>query len=153
MRDLTATDFVPLGGYAEHWRFTDFTYGYVSSDVERRVRPLAPAAAAEVASDARLRHPRDPIPSRSAVTFDAARDRSSVRPWLRGLPIDDGELVLVSWDVSSAVATDWGLFTHEWDSFCRDASDDVTIWAPSAIWTLCFWHYGLFRFESPLQAV
>jgi hypothetical protein len=45
MRELNESDFVPLDGYSQRWRFADFTYGYVprtsnSGSIHSRLPPL-----------------------------------------------------------------------------------------------------------------
>jgi hypothetical protein len=153
MKELSPSDVVPLDGHPVRERFADFTYGYVSRDLTRRVLPLSNGAAADVAREALVRHVREPLPDSDAVELDTERDLDVVKSWLQELPVSSSTQVVVSWDASSAVITDWDLFVRHWDDFCRPSSDDTTVWSPGNPWTLCYWHHGLLRFDSQPHAV
>jgi hypothetical protein len=153
MVEFCETDFVPLTGFSQRWRFADALYGQVSPDLERRIRPLAVGRAAEVGAKALA---RDPAPNGrhiDGVEFRAEAEPSGVRAWLRSLPVDPASNVVVSWDAQTAVVTDWEVFVAHWDDFCHASSDDVTIWAPEASWTLGYWHHEVFTFSSRPRAV
>lgn len=153
MLELSDADFVSLEGHPVRGRFAEFTYGYVSPHVEQRVKPLTAIVAADVSREALARHPRDAMRDPSAVELDTGCDPSIVESWLQELPIPPSTLVVVSWDAGSAVLTDWALFVHQWDDFCRPSADDTTVWSLGRDWTLCYWHYGLLRFMSRPRAV
>ena len=57
MVEFCETDLVPLTEFSQRWRFADALHGYVSPDLERRIRPLAMDRAAEVGAEALARDP------------------------------------------------------------------------------------------------
>jgi hypothetical protein len=153
MIEFNPSDFVSLDEFSQRWRFADALHGYVAPDVERRIRPLSVARAAQVGADALARHSAREHPKRQGVEFDSAHDPSATRTWLRALPVSPTTEVVVSWDAKTAALTDWEAFVAAWDDFCHASSDDVTVWAPGATWTLCYWHFGLLEFSSVPYAV
>jgi hypothetical protein len=82
----------------------------------------------------------------TAIVRLARGDPAPVRAWLTTLPVEPGASILLSWDVETAVATDWQTFLAYWDDFCYAGSDDVTVWSPGAPWYLCYDHEEVFRF-------
>lgn len=152
MRELRDSDFVPLTAHGQRWRFADPTVGAVAPHLERRVRPLTVAAAAEIGAEAITRHPEPGLRPRG-VELDTDLGHDVVREWLLSLPVDPDTPVVVSWDAGSAVLTDWELVILHWTDICHPASDDVTIWSPGCDWTVCFWRHGLVRFSSRPRAV
>jgi len=153
MFELSENDFIPLDGFSERWRFADATYGYVSPDLQERIRPLAAEPASAAGEEARSRHPAPDSRGIEGAEFDAAAEPGAVRDWLRALPVSPRAKVLVSWDARTAVLTDWEAFIAYWDDFCHTASDDVTVWSPDAQWTLAYWHDDLLRFSSRPHAI
>jgi hypothetical protein len=154
MIEFRDSDFVPLAGFSERWRFADPLYGYVAPDLERRLRPLSAARAAEVGAEALRRHPQDPADGAGAgLRLYSDGDDGPAQAWLRALPIALPTPVVVSWRPSAALLTDWEAFVAHWDDFCHVSADDVTVWEPGAAWTLCYWHYGVLRFHRPPPAV
>ena len=72
-----------------------------------------------------------------------------MRAWLTTRPVESVAAFLLSWDVETAVSTDWQTFVTHWDDFCYPGSDDLTVWSPEASWYLCYDHEEVFRFGRP----
>ena len=154
MVEFFDSDLVPLAGFSERWRFAHPSTGYVSPDLERRLRPLGAALAAEVGAEALRRHPEDPGDGATAgVRTHSDTDGEPARSWLGSLPVAPRTAVVVSWGPGAALVTEWEVFVAHWDDFCHPSADDVTVWEPGAAWTLCYWHYGVLRFSSHPPAV
>ena len=145
MIEIREAEFVPLDEFPLQWRFTDARYAQVSPDVLRRIRALAPLAAARVHSQtvARCREA-----GRFTVAFRTDDPPAEVQRRLRELPPEANCTVLVSWDAETAAVTEWEVFVAHWDDFCYPASDDVTVAPLSGAWTLCYRHYDVFQFEA-----
>ena len=135
----------PLGAFPLRWRFTSSRHAQLGADGLARLKPLAPAVAAELADDAahRCRAARG-----SPFTFRSDDAPAIVRRQLLDLPIDPSALVILSWDRGTAVITDWDMFTAHWDDFCYPASDDVSIWPVGGEWTLCYRRYEVFQLHD-----
>ncbi len=140
---------VALGEFRLGWRFTEARKPALTASTRARLRPLSVAAATRIASEAAQRCADD---AGSARLFRSDELPGSVRRSLLELPIAAECSVIVSWDRATALATDWGSFVSHWDDFCYPASDDVTIWSPGAAWTLCYFHYEVFRFRAAQQS-
>lgn len=142
MIPLTESDFVPLDGFSLAWRWTDEDHGTLPPESLQRIRPLTATRAAAIAPEATELC----IGGDTAMVRMAAGDPDPVRAWLTTLPVESGAAILLSWDVETAVATDWQTFVTHWDDFCYPGSDDLTVWSPEASWYLCYDHEEVFRF-------
>jgi hypothetical protein len=140
MMTLSDSDFVPLEGFSLAWRWTQDD-ALPPASLER-IRPLSLERAAAIAPEATELC----IGGDTAMLRSAAGDPSRIRDWLNALPVERDAVVLASWDVETAVATDWETFVKHWDDFCYAGSDDVTFWSPTATWYLCYDHEEVFRF-------
>jgi len=72
-------------------------------------------------------------------------DVDEARRWLRKLPVDPAEKIVIDWGFRSAVQTTWEIFTRFWDDFCYASSDDVEIFPRSGGWILLYHHWELFE--------
>lgn len=142
MITLTESDFVPLDGFSLAWRWTQESHASLPASSLARIRPLASARAAAIAPEATELC----LGGDTATLRSAAGDPERVRAWLAALPVESHASVLVSWDVDTAVATDWETFVAYWDDFCYAGSDDLTVWNPEGVWYLCYDHGEVFRF-------
>jgi hypothetical protein len=142
MTALSESDFVPLEGFSLAWRWTQDSHTALPAASLARIRPLSAARAADIAPEATELC----IGGDTAMLRSAAGDPARIREWLAKLPVEPVALVLASWDVATAVATDWETFVAYWDDFCYAGSDDVTLWNPNATWYLCYDHEEVFRF-------
>lgn len=146
MRELTAADFAPLDDFPLLGRWTRRSHDLLPSAVLGTIRPLAPAAAAELGPEAASRCQGRPVSelelSISAEWDDAGPVRQ--RLWALGIPSD--ERVILSWTRDLAVETRWETFVRYWDAFCYPSSDDVTVWSRRGDWTLCYRHFQLIEF-------
>jgi hypothetical protein len=142
MITLTESDFVPLDTFSLAWRWTDEGHASFPPESLGRIRPLTAVRAADIAPEATELC----IGGDTAMVRLAGGDPAPVRAWLATLPVERGAAILLSWDVETAVATDWQTFVAHWDDFCYAGSDDVTVWSPDAPWYLCYDHEEVFRF-------
>ena len=142
MITLTESDFVPLETFFLAWRWTQESHAALSAATLARIRPLAAASAAAIAPEAADLC----IGGDTATLRSAAGDPERVRAWLGALPVEPDASVLASWDVETAVVTDWQTFVECWDDFCYPSSDDLTVWNPHGAWYLCYDHEEVFRF-------
>lgn len=142
MTTLGESDFIPLDSFALAWRWTEESHATLPKASLARIRPLAPAKAAEIAPEATELC----VGGDTAIMRAASGDPEPVRAWLRKLPVESDVMVLASWDVDTAVETDWATFVTYWDDFCYAGSDDLTVWSPEAAWYLCYDHEEVFRF-------
>lgn len=146
---LSESDFVPLESFSLAWRWTQESHASLPAETLARIRPLSADRAGAIAPEATELC----LGGDTATLRSAAGDPERVRAWLAGLPVDREASVLVSWDVDTAVATDWQTFVAYWDDFCYAGSDDLTVWNPDGVWYLCYDHEEVFRFgrRSPSE--
>jgi hypothetical protein len=149
---LQDSDFAPLERFALLWRWTSPTHAVLPAAALATIRPLQPAAIARFDTEAEARCLADGAgPAEGSFAADAL-DAAGVRARLEQLEIASTESVLVHWNRDLAVQTTWATFVRYWDSFCYPASDDVTVWAPGADWTLCYWHHEHMTFRRAAVA-
>ena len=145
MGALSESSFVSLDKFELAWRWTRPTHAVLSADVLARIRPLTAEAAAAVNAEAVIRCRA--TPSADERVSAKAVDADAVRHRLAALPIPPSQTILISWAPHLAVRTEWSVFLAYWDDFCYPSSDDVSIWAPDATWTVCYDHEEFFEFR------
>lgn len=78
-------------------------------------------------------------------------DPSSVRRWLRELPVDEGERVLVIWPgLSSGILLAYSGFVEAYDDLWFPGADDVWVRPISGDWLLELDHEEVVRFFPSL---
>jgi hypothetical protein len=138
-------DYRPIDQFPLAWRWTDSSQQLLDTEVLAAIRPLTEASAESIAAEAVDRCREAPI-SEFAETWSAEwDDPESVRKRLQLLAIGREERVFVSWGRHTAVETSWSVFFRHWDAFCYPSSDDVTVWAPGAGWTVCYRHFQVMQ--------
>jgi hypothetical protein len=148
--EFHSDDFRPLAEFPLRWRWTEARGNVLPESDLARIRPLTTVRAAALAPHAAyLCDERRDLPK----WMNADEDARNVEVQLRALHIDPRDRVVVSWDDETAVVTDWDLFCRYWDDFCYAASDDVTVFALSGEWVLCYDHSEAFRLDHPHHAV
>ena len=120
-----------------------------TDEIVARLKPLGDDAAARAAATAAARQAAARTP---LVSFRSDDPPGAVRSDLRALPIDASTEIMLSWNASTALVTDWDTFVSHWDDFCYPASDDVVIWPIVGAWTLCYHHYEVFQFQVEARA-
>ena len=78
--------------------------------------------------------------------FDASGEPESVSEWLHQRETEPRQFVILLWDESTAVLTEWDIFCDFWDDFCYPSSDDVVIYPCSGKWLLLYDHEETFQF-------
>jgi hypothetical protein len=153
MKHFDESDFAPLDDFPLLWRWTQASHTILPPDAMASIRPLGASAAARWNAEAidrcistRVRNWPHNLDVGRAV-------HESVGEWLMALGIEPGTRIIVSWDEATAVVTTWRTFAAHWSDFCYPGSDDVSIWAPDAAWTLCFHHGDWFDFSPSRWAV
>src|SRR5437879_4361402 len=118
---FSADDFVTLDQLGRAWRFNEPRSRIVPVTALQRIRPLHSAAARRLTAEA---VEKCRLPALRAPLIDAAADEDAVRCALANLPIAPSTEIVVHWDVSDAVVTDWDFFVLYWSDFCYPSSDD-----------------------------
>ena len=145
MLEFQESDFMPVDRCELWWRWSRPTHTVFPVATLARIRALTPEAAEKVDGHAiSLCNPKREAQDR----LSAAGDPELVRAELERLPIDPQTVVVVSWDVRTAILTDWETFYRHWEAFCYPGPDDVTIMPQRDVWSLCYDHYEEFRFFS-----
>jgi len=123
------------------WRWTNPSHKVLSPEVMAQIVPVEGASAPTglTVRDQLNRTQLTDIWSMSTCDIDGARQ------WLRGLPVDPTERIIIDRGLRSAVQTTWEIFTRFWDDFCYPSSDDVEIFPPSGEWILLLHHWELFE--------
>lgn len=78
--------------------------------------------------------------------FDASGEPGPVSDWLLQRDSSVSQFVLLFWDESTAVLTEWEIFIQYWDDFCYPSSDDVIIYPLSGKWLLLYDHEEILQF-------
>lgn len=147
---LDADAFASLDDFALRRRFVEPDTGVVPSHFVGRIKPLTAAIAASIADEAAARCAES---GDFTVTFRSDDSPGIVHERLRELPLARETPIIVLWNRSTAVMTDWGAFAAHWDDFCYPAADNVCIWPLAGGWTLCYRHYEVLQFRSHPRAI
>lgn len=144
-------DYVPLGGHAFGWRWTEKDRVDIAPDALRRIKPLTPQKAEEaMAYSEAFQGEAYRMRFREIDQYDVdgrwepALD-DKVRSWLHGALPREQERIFVSWTERMAVETDRDTFVQHWDTFCYPV-EDVVIWPQSERWVLLFDYKQRFYF-------
>jgi hypothetical protein len=150
MLSFASHDFVPLEQSGRWWRWSEARTNRLPPSALAHIRALRPERAADLAPRAAFLC----AARRDGMTnFPAGADAGAVRLALGALGVDAHTRVVVSWDETDAVLTDWSTFVAYWDDFCYPGSDDLTVWPVGEEWTLCYDHTEQFRFAHHDRAV
>lgn len=123
------------------WRWTQPSHNVLPPEVMAQIVPVEEVTAPTGLTVRDQLNRAQLIDIRSMGTFDV----DGARQWLRKLPVDPTEKIIIDWGLRSAVQTTWEIFTRFWDDFCYASSDDVEIFPPSAGWILLYHHWELFE--------
>ena len=137
--------FTSLDEFPLRRRFVERESGAIPSQIADRIKPLTAVAAAAMADEAGARCAES---SDFTVTFRSEDSPGLVNGRLRELPLAPDTPIIVWWDRSTAVVTDWDVFAAHWDDFCYPAADNVCVWPVAGGWTLCYRHYEVLQFRS-----
>ena len=152
MIETRPSDFIPLEQFSLAWRWTDPAYSVLPHSSATAIRPLAPAKAAELASEGRSRCQPHRVAEFDMVVAADSDCADSVRDRLLALGVDPETEVVVSWDADTALLTSWRVLVDHWPDFCYPSSDDVSVWASGESWTLCYRHFQVFEFSRQVAA-
>lgn len=147
---LESAAFTSFDEFAFRRRFVEPETGEVPHHFVGRIKPLTAATAAALADEAAARCDES---SAVTVTFRSDDSPGLVNERLRELPLAQDTPIIVWWNRSTAVMTDWGVFASHWDDFCYPAADNVCIWPVAGGWTLCYRHYEVLQFRSHPRAI
>lgn len=123
------------------WRWTNPSHNVLPPEVMAQIVPLDEVAVPSGLAVRDQLNRAQVIDIRSMSTCDV----DEARRWLRELPVDPAEKIVIDWGLRSAVQTTWEIFTRFWDDFCYPSSDDVEIYPPSGDWILLYHHWELFE--------
>lgn len=142
--------FVPVEAFPLYWRWSQASHALLPAAVLATIHPLTPEAARALSDQASARCPAcSDIQPLVDIRARASSDEQAVRSQLLTLPVGAPDTIVVQWLPHMAVLTSWGTFVTHWDDFCYPASDDVSVWDPSADWALCYCHHEHFTFARP----
>lgn len=142
---LDSSAFASLDEFTLRRRFVDPTTGAISAHFDGRIRPLTAAAAAAFAPAASARCAES---GAFTVTFRSDDSPGLVNDRLRALAPARTTGIIVWWNRSTALLTEWDVFATRWGDFCYPAADNVCIWPLSGDWTLCYRRYEVFQFRA-----
>lgn len=148
---ISDDDYQPMETFALRWRWANTHSPNLSAEERSRVRPLKPDQAKRAwdeslrfAGDGRDFRPRETLFPNVLSLDTSEREPEQVHDWLEACVPHGERLVVVSWQMDSAVVTDRGLFVRHWDDFCYPASDDASIWPAGSRetpdWVVHYWH-------------
>ena len=147
---LESAAFTSFDEFAFRRRFVEPETGEVPHHFVGRIKPLTVATAASLADEVAARCDES---SAFTVSFRSDDSPGLVNERLRELPLAQDTPIIVWWNRSTAVMTDWGVFASHWDDFCYPAADNVCIWPLAGGWTLCYRHYEVLQFRSHPRAI
>lgn len=144
---IDPSSIIPLADFPLGWRFEARRHSLPEAALLSRIKPLDAATATRIAGV--VERERD---SRAALIFRSDETPGAVRRQLIELPIPNEASVVLSWNGTTALLTDWAIFVLHWDDFCYPASDEVTIRPLDGEWTLRYRRYEVFQFWLASQA-
>ena len=136
---IASLDDFPLRG-----RFVARETGRVPHDLAPRLRPLTAVAATSLAAEADA---RSRASTGSVTSFRSDDSPGLVAERLRRLPVANDAAILIWWDGSTAMLTDWSVFIAHWGDICYPAAGDVCVWPVSGAWSLCYRRYEVLQFR------
>lgn len=147
---VDASDYVPLAHFPLAWRFTDARWDLRGPAALRDVRPLTVTRAKSLCGplSAACAATRDDASRHVPAPCESDADVQRVAAALAGLPIADGERLVLCWDERTALETSWQTFRQHWETFCYPGSDDLTVSPLDERWVLCYHHWEEFSFTA-----
>jgi hypothetical protein len=164
MIELLSRDFKPLEEFTYSWRWMDPKRVLLPEAVLAQIRPLREEKAKDVYQN-EIVYERElsvyafdktsePITSSSLFEWIrhidyTSEEIGSVQGYLATFEPQGDQLVIVSWELTTAVALPWHIFcSYFWD-FCYCVSDDVCVWPLSEQWHLLYYHEDQLIFGRP----
>ncbi|NES82313.1 MAG: DUF2947 family protein [Moorea sp. SIO2B7] len=142
---------IPMDDFALKWRFTDPKYDVLPADHLAQIQPLDDQSASAIwrfISDTDLHrdfpfkdHFFRSVESLSIGDSHGNEDEDArIRKWLYRCAIPFQQTVILSWQPTWAVITNWKLLVKYWTSFYYPISDDLTVVDESLDWSVLFFH-------------
>ena len=128
------------------WRWTDPKYTEFPEAVLNQLFPLNMNEALKI--DSKLRSFYDGPKLKRELLYAWERHHADIpcESFLEGLSIQGETEVYLSWDIETALKTNWNIFSQYWDDFCYPASDDLTIIPVDETWILAYFHEEIFEY-------
>jgi hypothetical protein len=120
---LSPAEFCSLNSFSLAWRFKP---PHCDDFPVHELSPLNHAAAARLHDSLQHLQSNCRLHLDRVDEFAISRNPAGLADWLRRRSIQP-DLVLLSWDASTALQTTWSVFTSRWDDFWYPSSDDLTI--------------------------
>ena len=138
--------YAPLSGFPLLWRWTEATHDVLTPNELASIKPLrneSAAAASEYAGA--LRGLSAGATQRVFQLTD--ENELGLGEWLRELPVERSEHVVLSWGPTLAVDTVWSLLLCRWSAFWYPSSDDLDVFPAAGSWLLQAPHFGRYTFS------
>jgi len=151
MNSLINNDFIPFEDFELKWRFTEERYNLLPEEDLSLIHSLS-----KIKADYFNKYSHKYLGNACLLKSEFSKieslkisdDHEVARAWLRAKQIDPGTEVLVSWDNSSCVVTEWQVFCNYWDDFCYPGSDVILVWSIAEHWFVYYCHHDIFEFGT-----
>lgn len=145
----TEQDFIPFNDFELKWRFTKKRANILPQEDLSLLHPLSKTKAAEF-----NKYSQQYLDNASLLsskfnqidTFKINTSQKALNIWLSEKNINPKANIIISWDNSSCMVTQWQIFCKYWDDFCYPSSDDILIWTTTEDWFLYYCHEEVFQF-------
>jgi len=149
LNGLTEQDFIPFNDFELKWRFTEKRHNIIVQEDLSLLRPLSKTKTAKFNKYSQQYLGNASLLSSAFNQIDTLKIRNSqetVNTWLSEKNINPETNIIISWDNSSGLVTQWQIFCKYWDDFCYPSSDDILIWTATENWVLYYCHEEIFQF-------
>jgi hypothetical protein len=152
-------NFQSMQDFSLKWRWTEESQTKLKDEDLVRIKPLTPESA-ELLWNRSLKflnstQGRDFSPSqkffKNIESLNEPQLYLKTQNWLMSKFENEDQSSInigISWSKSLAVLTNLQIFIQNWDSFCYQSSDDVTIFPDSENWVIQYWHIDRFYFAD-----
>ena len=128
------------------WRWTNPKYTVFPGFILNQLIPLDKNAASEIDSKVRVFFNGPKLKRNLLHSWQRHDAENPCSSFLEGLAIRGDSSIFLSWDIYTALKTNWSVFKNHWNDFCYPASDDLAIYAVDGSWLLAYFHYEIFEF-------
>ena len=146
---LSDNDFITIENFDLKWRFTETKHHLLPSQDLSFIKPLS-RSKAKVFNKISLQYLGNACLLESKFdqidALNPAKDYETVKLWLHEKSLNPESEIIVSWDNSNCVITNWGIFCKYWAAFCYPSSDDILIWSSLDKWMLYYCHEEILEF-------
>jgi hypothetical protein len=128
------------------WRWTDPKYTVFPDSTVKKLIPLDNKVASDIDKKIRTFYDGPKLKRKLLYSWQRYDAENSCSSFLEGLEIIDETIIILSWDIDTALKTNWSVFRTYWDDFCYPVSDDLTILPEDESWLLAYFHEQVFEY-------